>query len=28
MKHPPSSILHAHLYYYSMEDEMMDDGSG
>jgi hypothetical protein len=22
----PSSILHGHLYYYSMEDEMMVDG--
>ena len=27
-KHPPSSILHGHSYYYNMEDEMMTDDSG
>jgi len=25
MKYPSSSILHGHLYYYGMEDEMMMD---
>jgi hypothetical protein len=28
MKHPPSSILHAYSYYYSMEDKMMMEDGG